>query len=111
MSAGPWFNQNSNDQGITRIRRVPSKTIGNGPPKRLAFIGELKGVFENVMKDRDVLNFRDILQPMSNDELKSITLDEEILKKKELEAITRSIKKIESKENEPIKLENLKKPN
>jgi len=104
------LNQISNDQDIRRIRRVPSKIIGSGPPKRLAFIGELKGVFENVMKDKDVLNFRDILKPMSDDELKHIILDEEILKKKELEAFTRSMKKIESKDTEPIKLENLKKP-
>lgn len=110
ISNNPALNQISNDQDIRRIRRVPLKTIGSGPPQRLAFIGELKGVFENVMKDKEVLNFRDILKPMSDDELKYITLDEEILKKKELEAFTRSMKKLESKDDEPIKIENLKKP-
>ncbi|MBN1800965.1 MAG: hypothetical protein JW891_05620 [Candidatus Lokiarchaeota archaeon] len=108
------------DQPITRIRRVPTKSVALAPPGRPAFIGELKGVFSNVMKDKEILDFRDILKPMNDEELKAITLDEENLRKKELETFTRVIKKLENeetktnqenkKEEEPIKLENLKKP-
>ncbi len=110
LGSGQGFIQGSNDRAITRIRRVPSKSVGGGFPKPLAFLSELKGVFSNVMKDKEVLDFRDILKPMSEDELKTIILDDAILEKKELETFTRSMKKIENKKSEPLKLENLKKP-
>ncbi|MFX1276769.1 MAG: hypothetical protein ACFFAT_17240 [Promethearchaeota archaeon] len=110
ISSGPQIIQGIDNQNITRIRRIPPKSLGYGPPRRLAFLGELKEVFGNVMKDKEVLNFRDILKPMTEEELNSITLDAEVLKKKELESFTRKMKKIEDKNSEPIKLENLKKP-
>ncbi|MFX1239562.1 MAG: hypothetical protein ACFFAS_08770 [Promethearchaeota archaeon] len=120
ISLGSGVPSTPNAQPITRIREVPTKRIGMAPPGRPAFIRELKGVFNDLMQDKEILNFRDILKPMNEDELKAITLDDEELEKKELETFMRVMKRIENAESdiittkeedsEPIKLENLKKP-
>jgi hypothetical protein len=93
---------------IKRIKRVPVKNIGAS--KKLSFLPELREIFINRAEDGRDFNFRDILKPMDEDELKMIILDDEELEKKELETFVRQIEKNEQENSGQIKLEELKKP-
>lgn len=83
---------------ILPIRRKLSKPtlILNGirSPK-LPFIGELKSVLQSCKKDGKEFNFRRILKPLSESELKKITLNDEELYKKEIEFFSRQMVKKE----------------
>ena len=71
---------------------------------------KIKDIFINRAEDGRDFNFRDILKPMDEDELKMIILDDEELEKKELETFVRQIEKNEQENSGQIKLEELKKP-
>ncbi|MFW9896997.1 MAG: hypothetical protein ACFFD7_14420, partial [Candidatus Thorarchaeota archaeon] len=101
--------------GIERIKRPPNpnliqRQISSG---KLMVIQEMKTIFkQNIEKNSD-FNVKDILKPLTEEELNMIILDDEILQEREMEAINNQIKRFEKerqKEKE-IKLENLKKPN
>jgi len=93
---------------IKRIKRLPVKNLSSSP--RLSFLPELKQVFSSNMENNENFNFREILKPMDEEELKMIVLDDEVLQKKELEAISRQLEKVEQDISNQIKLEDLKKP-
>ena len=50
------------------------------------------------------------MKPMSEEDLKAITLSDELLMKKEQESIKNQIKRLKNKQKEPLALENLKEP-
>jgi len=93
---------------IKRITRVPVKNLTS--TARLSFLPELKEVFSSSIENNGNFNFREILKPMEEDELKMIVLDDEVLEKKELEAISRQLEKSEKVNSSQRKLEDLKKP-
>jgi len=93
---------------IKRIKRLPVKNIN--PSKRLSYSPELKEIFNNREENSGVFNFKEILKPMDEGELKEIVLDDEELEKKELEAFARQVENIEQDNSSQIKLEDLKKP-
>lgn len=82
----------------------PSSKITIKPPKQLPFLPELKEIFGDSEK------FRNYLKPMSENDLKAITLNDEDLEKKQIQAIERQIQRLEKEESEKIKLADLKKP-
>ena len=103
----------SNDAaGIERIKRPPSRPglVAGGSPAKVMVIREMKEIFQKVTESNSEFNIRKILKPMTEDELNSMTLSEEILREKEEIAIQNQIKRLENKSNEQITLENLKKP-
>jgi hypothetical protein len=91
-SQGPPRRSNSQDKGILPIKRKTPKKTGM-PGKGLVYIKELKTVLQKGTKDNNEFNVNDILKPMSDDELKQITLNEDDLTKKQEEFIERQVQK------------------
>jgi hypothetical protein len=82
----------------------PKTKINIKPPAQLPFLPELKGIFEDEEK------FKNYLKPMSEEDLKAFTLNDEDLEKKQSQAIKRQIKRLEKEESEKVDLKDLKKP-
>jgi hypothetical protein len=100
------------EPGIERIR-VPAKPAliqGQMSSSKLMVIQEMKTIFKQNIENNEDFNIRDILKPLSEDELKEIMVDDEILMKKEKEAIDNQIKRLKKQQEEEIQLEDLKKP-
>ncbi len=68
------------------------------------FLPELKALVNESEK------FKNYLKPMSMEEFNTITLDENELKKKQMDFFNRQKEKIQMKQTEKISLENLKMP-
>ena len=98
--------------GIERINRPPSRSalVAGGSPAKVLVIREMKEVFQKTTADNSEFDIRKILKPMSEDELESITLSENILREKEEIAIQNQIKRLENKQTEALSLEDLKPP-
>ncbi|TXT58398.1 MAG: hypothetical protein BAJALOKI2v1_380009 [Promethearchaeota archaeon] len=95
-STGPPRRSSSQDKGILPIKRKTPKKTGM-PSKGLVYISELKTVLKKGIKENNEFNVNDILKPMSDDELKQVTLDEDELTKKQEEFLTRQLQKEEKK--------------
>ena len=93
---------------IKRIKRLPVKNLNSS--KRLSFLPELKEVFNASKENNGVFNFKEILKPMNDEELKEIILNDEDLEKKESELLKRQMDKIEQEKPSQIKLDDLKRP-
>ena len=106
------LNRINNETGIERIKRPPSRPalVAGGSPAKVMVIREMKEIFQKVTDNNSEFNIHTLLKPMSEDELKSVILSEDILQEKEKIAIQNQIKRLENKSNEQIALENLKKP-
>jgi len=103
----------SQETVIERIKMLPSNPslIQNGAPSaKILVIKEMKSIFQSSIEKYNGFSIKDILKPMSEEDLNSITFSDEELKKKEQEAINNQIKRLENKQKEQISLENLKKP-
>lgn len=101
-----------NAPGIERIMRPPSRPalVAGGSPAKVMVIREMKEIFQKVTENNAEFSIQKILKPMSEDELKSLTLNEETLREKEEIAIQNQIKRLENKSNNQVALENLKIP-
>ncbi|MFX0040154.1 MAG: hypothetical protein ACFFCY_05370 [Promethearchaeota archaeon] len=102
------------ESGIERIRRTPTNLnlLQSGTPSaKILVIKEMKSIFQKSIENNTEFNVKDILKPMSEEELKAIILSEEELLKKGQESIKNQIKRLENKKNETLSLTNLKKPN
>jgi hypothetical protein len=114
-SQPPRLPNRDSGPGIERIKRSSSPAFiqGQFPSGKLMVIQEMKTIFkQNIEKNSD-FNVKEILKPLTEEELNEIMLDDEILQEKEKDAINNQIKRFEKekqKEKE-VKLENLKKPN
>ncbi|MFX0004324.1 MAG: hypothetical protein ACFFAA_09080 [Promethearchaeota archaeon] len=103
----------SQESGIERIKRPPTNTNllqGGTPSAKILVIREMKSIFQKSIENNKEFNVKDILKPMSEEELKTIILSEEELRKKEQESINNQIKRLENKKNEKLSLKKLKKP-
>ncbi|MFX1304903.1 MAG: hypothetical protein ACFE9X_16230 [Promethearchaeota archaeon] len=103
----------SQEQGIERIKGLPLKPnlIPNGAPSaKILVIKEMKSIFQNSIEKNNGFSIKNILKPMSEDELKDITLSDKELEEKEQEAINNQIKRLENKQKQQISLKDLKKP-
>ncbi|MFX1377138.1 MAG: hypothetical protein ACFFA0_15135 [Promethearchaeota archaeon] len=108
----PRLTNRNSDNEIERIR-VPTKPAliqGQMTSGKLMVIQEMKTIFkQNIDKNED-FNVKDILKPLTEDELKEIMVDDEILMEKEKEAITNQIKRLQKHQEKEIQLKDLKKP-
>jgi len=97
---------------IERIKspQSPSLIQNRGSSAKILVIKEMKDIFQKTTDKNNGFSIKDILKPMSNDELRLITLDDEELQKREAAAIKNQIKRLENKKNDEIQLEDLKKP-
>jgi len=103
----------SHDIGIERIKQPSSKDglIQNGVSSaKILVIKEMKSVFKESIEKNNEFSIKDILKPMSDEELKSLILDEKQLEEKEEEAIKNQIKRLEKDKKKELSLEKLKKP-
>jgi len=103
----------SQEPGIERIRRPPSNPnllLSGATSAKILVIKEMKSIFQNSIEKNTEFNVKDILMPMTEEELEAITLSEEELIEKEQESINNQIKRLENKKNKQPSLENLKKP-
>ena len=104
---------NNGGTGIERIKSPPSKSNliqDSGSSAKLLVIKEMKSIFQkNIEKNMD-FNVKDILKPMSDEEIKSMTLSDEDLENKEKQAIKNQIKRLKKQQSKKITLDKLKKP-
>ncbi|MFX0022068.1 MAG: hypothetical protein ACFE9S_07055 [Candidatus Hermodarchaeota archaeon] len=103
----------SQEPGIERIKSPPSNFSllpPGAPSAKILVIKEMKSIFQTSIDNNNEFNIKDILKPMSEEELKSITLSHEILMEKEQKAIENQIKRLKNKQEKQLALEDLKKP-
>jgi hypothetical protein len=103
----PGLSQTGPPKRMTNLNKTPNLANSNLAIKaqgKLPFLSELK----ELMKDEN--SFYNYLKPMSEEELKEITLDDEELEKKEEITIKRQIKRLEKERPQELLLENLKGP-
>ncbi len=103
----------SQEMGIERIKQPYSKDglIQSGVSSaKILVIKEMKSVFKESYEKNNGFSIKDILEPMSDEELKSLILDEKQLEEKEEKAIKNQIKRLEKHKKKELSLEKLKKP-
>lgn len=91
----------SGDRPIERIRKVPTKRISMNPARKgpkMPFMGELKKLITKSTNSKKEFNFRSILKPMNDDELKQITYNEEEIQKREEQVYIRQIERMAEEE-------------
>ncbi len=98
--------------GIERIKRSTKLALiqGQMPSNKLMVIKEMKSIFNENKSENSEFNIKDILKPLSNEELKAMVLDDEELMKKEEDAIKNQIKRLKKQQDKEFLLENLKPP-
>ncbi len=108
----PRLPNRSSTPGIERIRKPtnPSLIQGQMPPGKLMVIKEMKVIFKQNIDKNSIFNIKEILKPLTEEELKKMILNEEILREKEEETINNQIKRFKKEHEKRIKLEKLKKP-
>ena len=75
---------------------------------KLMVIREMKSIFNENINKNSTFNIKDILKPLTEEELKAMMLDDEELIKKEEKAIENQIKRLKKKQKEEIQVEDLK---
>lgn len=101
-------------EGIERIKLPssnPTLMQNQTSSAKMLVIKEMKSIFQKSVEKNSTFSIKDILKPMSEEELKKLTLNEEDLKKKEEIAIENQIRRFKKQQDEKASLENLKKPN
>ncbi|MFX1287859.1 MAG: hypothetical protein ACFFFY_04780, partial [Promethearchaeota archaeon] len=97
---------------IERVKgsEIQSLIQSQNSSAKLLVIKEMKKIFRESIEKHNGFSIKDILKPMDEKELQSITLSEEELIKKKEESINNQIKRFKKLEKEKIKLEQLKEP-
>jgi hypothetical protein len=104
----------SQEPGIERIKRPPSNhnlLQPGAPSAKILVIKEMKSIFQTSMDTNSEFNIKNILKPMSEEELKAIILSDDILMEKEQKSIENQIKRLKNNQEKQLALEDLKKPN
>jgi len=98
--------------GIERIKgpSEPSLIQSQASSVKLMVVKEMKSLFKENIEKNVSFNVKDILRPLTEEELKSIILDDDVLMKKEEEAIKNQIKRFKKQNEKKFSLETLKKP-
>ena len=110
--SNPRLPGRSSDIAIERIK-IPSKPAliqGQISSGKLMIIKEMKTIFSKNIEKNSIFNVKEILKPMTEDELNGMMPDEEVLREKEEKAIRNQIKRLKNQKKKEINLENLKKP-
>lgn len=106
ISPPPQLKPPPKSTSLNSIPNKPSPTFKKLPMKRpvrkdsgrLPYLGELRSIFKRKDENDKEFNFKDVLKPLSEEELKQITLDEEQLQKKEDEFYKRQLELFSEKE-------------
>ncbi len=98
--------------GIERIKGPsnPSLIQGQISSGKLMVIKEMKTIFKQITDENSPFNIKNILKPLTEEELNKMMLNDEILKEKEIEAINNQIKRFKKEQGKIIKLKKLNKP-
>lgn len=108
----PRLSNRSSESGIERIRvpTNPALIQGQMSSGKLMVIKEMKTIFKQNFEKNEIFNVKEILKPLTEDELKELMVDDEVLMKKEEEAINNQIKRLKQQQEKEVHLDNLKKP-
>ncbi|MFW9820041.1 MAG: hypothetical protein ACFFE5_10570 [Candidatus Thorarchaeota archaeon] len=90
----------SHEPGIERINRSPSNPNlfqTGAPSAKILVIKEMKSIFKSAIDKNNEFNIKDILKPMSEEELKDITLSDDLLIERKQKAIENQIKRLKNK--------------
>lgn len=106
--------QSTGDSTVERRKSPPSKPRfppqGETSSPKVLVIKEMKEIFYKNIEKNNSFNIKDILKPLTEDELKQITLNEEELKKREEKAIENQIKRFNKEKETLVALEDMKEP-
>lgn len=104
-------NRNSSP-GIERIDipKKPALIQGQISSSKLMVIKEMKAIFKQNLDNNENFSIKGILKPLAEEELNEMRLDDEVLLRKEEEAIKNQIKRLKKQHEKEISLKNLKKP-
>jgi hypothetical protein len=97
---------------VNRItsEKVASLIKSSASSVKMLVIKEMKDKFKEVTEKNNGFSVKDILKPMSEEDLKALTLDEEKLREKSEEAIGNQIKRLQKQKSKNIDISELKKP-
>jgi predicted amino acid-binding ACT domain protein len=73
-------------------------------------IKEMKTIFEQSTDENSIFNIKNILKPLTEEELNIIMLEDNALKEKEETAINNQMKRFKKEQEKVINLKTLKKP-
>jgi hypothetical protein len=90
--------------------KVASLINSSASSVKMLVIKEMKDKFREVTEKHNGFSIKDILKPMSDEEHKALTLNEEELMKRSEEAINNQIKRFQKQKSKQIELGDLKKP-
>lgn len=104
-------NRNSGP-GIERIKSPsnPSLIQGQMSSGKVMVIKEMKTIFEQSTDENSIFNIKNILKPLTEEELNTIMLEDNALKEKEETAINNQMKRFKKEQEKVINLKKLKKP-
>ncbi|MFX0076220.1 MAG: hypothetical protein ACFE96_12310 [Candidatus Hermodarchaeota archaeon] len=99
--------------GIERTSHPDMSSLiqGQGSSAKLLVIKEMKTIFRATTEKNNGFSIKDILKPMDEKELQSITLSDDVLREKEEVAIANQIKRFKKNQEKKIELDQLKAPN
>jgi hypothetical protein len=108
----PIRNTGRSELAIERIKipAKPSMIQGQMSSGKLMVIKEMKTLFKKNIEKNSNFNIKDILKPLTEEELKLITLNDEELLKKEEKSIKNQIKRLKKQQKEKLNLEDLNPP-
>ncbi|MFW9826161.1 MAG: hypothetical protein ACFFEY_00900 [Candidatus Thorarchaeota archaeon] len=100
------------EPAIERIKMPTKKnTIENQiSSSKLMVIKEMKLIFKENIEKNSTFNIKDVLKPLTEEELKLMTLSDEELLKKEKQSINNQIKRFKKQQKEKVNLKDLKSP-
>ncbi|MFX0082949.1 MAG: hypothetical protein ACFE94_14450 [Candidatus Hodarchaeota archaeon] len=94
-------------------KRLPTKPTliqSQMSSNKLMVIKEMKTIFQQNIDKNEIFNVKEILKPLTEEELKEMMVEDEILREKEEEAINNQIKRLKKQQEKKINLDDLKKP-
>jgi len=102
----------SQGPGIERIRKQSSRPqlIHGQSSAKLLVIKEMKTIFQENIDENNGFSVKNILKPMSEEELAEIMINDDVLAEKEETAIKNQIARLKKDEEKEVNLANLKKP-
>jgi len=108
----PRLSNRNSGPGIERIKKPSSPSLIQGQMSsgKLMVIKEMKTIFQQSTDENSTFNIKNILKPLTEEELNKMMLDDNILKEKEKTTINNQMKRFKKEQEKVINLKKLKKP-
>ena len=108
----PRLSNRDSGPGIERIKKPPSPSLIQGQISsgKLMVIKEMKTIFQQSTDENSIFNIKNILKPLTEEELNKMMLDDKILKEKEETTINNQMMRFKKEQEKVINIKKLKKP-